>query len=270
VFSQEVKRLSKGSALIVAPEEVEYVYDNAVFIGYNANYYHWLIEELPRLSLAIRAEKLDVRAVLVDQNAREWQLELLQRFGFASDGIRRVDFTRLVKVRNVIVPSRLSTNGVAHPEAVSNVRATLLKGLPGTCRTGKRLYVTRDSAPGRSLLNTDEIISRFQRAGFTIVNPSHMSISEQIDTFSDAEVIAGPAGAGLSNTIFAPADARLIQLGPTDSCWETFTSIAAAVGQRSCWCLGRGFARPYKRWIWTEFDFVVDPDDVDLCLDRML
>lgn len=270
VFSPEVKRLANGSALIVAPEEVEYHHDNTTFIGYNANYYHWLIEELPRLSLVIQAGMLEDRSVLVDQDAREWQLELLRRFGIANDRMRRVDFRRFVKVRNVVVPSRLSTNGVAHPEAVAFVRETLLRGHPGSCRPGKRLYVTRDTAPGRSMLNADEISSQFQRAGFISVNPSYMSIDQQIDIFSDAEVIAGPAGAGLANAVFAPSNARLIQLAPTDSCWETFTSLAAAAGQSSFWCLGRGFARPYKRWIWTEFDFVVDPDDIDICLDRML
>jgi capsular polysaccharide biosynthesis protein len=270
VFVNSVRSVVDGSALLCAPRPLLGDHEHTVFIGHNANYYHWLIEDIPRLGLAECSTMLGGREVLVDKDIQPWQLDLLARFGFSEERLRRSPFDRPIIFRDVLLPSRLSTHGVVHPDAARFVRDSLLQHSPASPKRGKRLYVTRRAVPGRALLNADEITGHFARAGFSVVDPGGLSIDQQIEIFSDAEVIAGPAGAGLANIIFAPAEARLIQLGSTDVCAETYTSLAAVSGQRSCWCFGRGFARAYPRWILTNFDFFVDRRDVDICLDRML
>lgn len=270
VFVNNVRAVARNSALLCAPDTISSEHEHTIFVGTNRNYYHWLIEDLPRLALVERSRLTGDRSVLVDEDIQPWRLDLLERLGVSKDRLCYAKFDRPISFQDVLVPSRLSTHGVVHPEAVQFVRASLLQGAPGTAKPGKRLYVTRQAAPGRAMLNAGDITKKFEGAGFTVVDPGVLSIDRQIDLFCDAEVIAGPAGAGLTNAVFAPASARIIQLGSTDVCGETYTSLAASIGQRSCWCFGRGFARSYPRWIWTNFDFFIDPRDVDLCLDRML
>lgn len=61
---------------------------------------------------------------------------------------------------------------------------------------GRRLYLARRSQGIREarLLNERSLIERFKRAGFSIVDTGSMSLGEQIELFSGAEVIAGPGG----------------------------------------------------------------------------
>ncbi len=270
VFAKNVRALAGGSALLCAPDAISGQDEHTVFVGSNRNYYHWLIEDLPRLALVERSVRADDRSLLVDEDIQPWRIDLLRRFGISEDRLCRAKIDRPISFRDVLMPSRLSTHGVVHPEAVRFVRARLLHGAPATPKLGKRLYITRNSVPGRTMLNAAEITKKFERSGFAVVDPGTLSIDQQIELFSDAEVIAGPVGAGLTNAVLAPVGARIIQLASTDVCGETYTSLASSIGQRSCWCLGRGFARSYPRWIWTNFDFFIDPRDVDLCLDRML
>lgn len=270
VFAPNVRSVGAQSALVCMPEPDDYPYEDCVYIGNNANYYHWLIEDLPRLRILKEASLIEGRCVLVDQNIRSWQIELLEFFDIPASRLRRVDFSRPVRLPNVVIPSLLSRSSIAHPKAVQFIRETLLKDCPDACpKPGKRLYVSRSSVPGRQMLNASEINSIFRRAGFQAVDPSTLSIREQIELFHDAEVVAGPAGAGLTNMVFAPAEAHLIHFGPLDIAGHTFTSIANAIGQRSCLCVGRSHARTYPRWIWTNFDFRIDPNDVELCLSKM-
>ena len=258
IFTPNIRSLSDTAALVCMPEPDLYPHDGCIVIGNNANYYHWIVEALPRLKLVKESEIPGDLPLLVDKNVQHWQIDLLERFGICQSRLRRVDFSRPLKVRNLVVPSLLSTASVAHPDAVNFVRKTLLREFQdATPKRGKRLYLTRASVPGRAMLNAKEIEQKFRHAGFQIVDPSSLNIQAQIELFHDAEFIAGPAGAGLTNTIFAPVGAKLLQLGPIDVAGETYT-LATAAGQTSCWCFGSGLARTYPRWIWTNFDFRVD------------
>lgn len=271
VFAPNVRSVSNQSALVCMPEPDEHTYEDCVYIGNNANYYHWLLEDLPRLSILKDASMLDGRSVLVDQTIRNWQIELLELFGISASRLRKVDFTSPVRLPEFIAPSLLSRSSMAHPKAVQFIRETLLKNYQNPHpKAGKRLYVSRRSVPGRQMLNSVEISKLFQRAGFQLVDPGRLGIREQIELFHDAEIIAGPAGAGLTNLVFAPPGARLIHFGPLDIAGHTFTSIANIIGQRSYLCVGRGHARTYHRWIWTNFDFTIDSRDARIALDIAL
>ncbi|MBV8786785.1 MAG: DUF563 domain-containing protein [Mycobacterium sp.] len=271
VFTPFVRTVNGENALVCMPEPLISELQKTVFIGNNANYFHWLLEDLPRLLVLEGAGALKDRRLLLDESTKPWQLDLLSRLGIEREQLVFDNFTHPLACRDIALPSRLSSRGVCHPHAVHFLRDRLLpSGGPITAKPGKRLFLTRKSVPGRSMINADEVTHHFRRAGFVFVDPSALSIDEQIDLFADAEVIAGPAGAALTNLLFAPADARLIQLGSTDSCGETFTSLAACIGQRSCGCFGRGYPRTFFRWIWTNYDFHIDTKDLDLCFEQML
>ncbi|NUR45402.1 MAG: DUF563 domain-containing protein [Sphingomonas sp.] len=272
VFTAAVRAVHDERALLIMPEADETVPGPAIFIGCNNNYYHWLIDEIPRLRVLRLSDKDDGRPVLIDKAAQPWQLELLKRFGISEKRLVKVDFLRPQKVRNLLAPSHLSTLMVAHPLAVQFIRENLLKGAhDANPARGKRLYVARSAGTvaGRSIINGDEIWARFKKAGFKRVDPGTLTIDEQIALFRDAEIIAGPGGAGLTNAVFAPPGAKILNLTSSDIACQTFTSIAAAVGQESWFCGGASMARSYPRWIWTNFDYFVDVRDVDICLESI-
>lgn len=270
IFTAAVRSLHDDRALLIMPEPDEVDLSAAIFIGSNNNYYHWLIDELPRLCVLESSGLDDGRPILIDKNAGKWQLELLARFGIPDNRLAKVDFNRPQRVHDLLAPSHLSTLMVAHPFAVEYVREKLLKsGRDASAKRGKRLYVARSAGTvvaGRSIINGDEVWEKFRKAGFKRVDPGTLTIKEQIKLFRDVEIIAGPGGAGLTNAVLAPQGAKILNLTSSDIACQTFTSIAAAVGQESWFCGGASIARPYPRWIWTNFDYLVDLKDVDVCI----
>ena len=137
---------------------------------------------------------------------------------------------------------------------------------------GRRLYLARRSQGIREarLLNERNLIERFKRADFSIVDTGSMSLGEQIELFSGAEVIAAPGGAAFTNILFAPKEARMLTLAPTGVIRETFTSIAHTIGQDAWCCAGVSYARSHPQWIWTTFDFEIKESDIDFALEMML
>jgi hypothetical protein len=273
LFTEAVRAISEDRALIVGRTAMPYARSGCVYIGHNKNYYHWLLDDVPRLSLLSDNDndQFGDSPILIDVNAAPWQISLLHRLGIEHSRLRSVDFTEPLGISNLIVPSRLSKDMVAHPDAVRFMRSQLAPHADSlTPRAGKRVYLSRKAHNGRAMLNEAAVIKKFKKAGFSIIDTSRMTLDEQIELFSDVEVIAGPGGAALTNSLFAPRDTKVISLSSTNVTCHTFTSISAAIGQ-DLWILnGISYARPHSHWIWSMFDFEINERDIDLCFNHVL
>ena len=273
VFSSCLKEITDERALLCTAMPTCFEEENCIYLGVNNNFYHWLIEELPRLHIIERSKLFSESPILVDHTISEWQCKLLAMMGIERERLRKLDFLRPVRFKNLVVPSHLSRDMVAHPDAVSFMRSKLLgRSLDLKPKHGKRLYVGRRDhvETKRGMLNEKSVREKFRRSNFQIVDTGKLSIEEQIELFADAEVIAGPGGAALTNILFAPKQARVLSLGSSDILCETFTSIAAAIGQESWSVRGRSYPKAYPHWIWTNFDFEIDERDIDFCFERIL
>ncbi len=71
-------------------------------------------------------------------------------------------------------------------------------------QTPELIFVARRPREIRTCLNTEEVEEFFARLGFTIVYPEDLPFGDQIATFANARVVAGFAGSGMFNTMFAP------------------------------------------------------------------
>ena len=272
IYNSYIQEVVGESAFICAPKPMLFNEEGCIYIGHNDNFYHWLIDELPRLSVVERTGLFDKAPILIDQNASYWQREALSLLDIDQSRLRPVNFKRPLLFKNLIIPSCLSRDMVAHPEAVSFMRKKLVLDQAYKPTADKRIYITRSSntTSGRSMLNESKIVDKFKRANFKIVDTSQLSIQEQIEMFHDVDVIAGPGGAGLANILFGPKGARVLILGSSHILCETFTSIAAAIGQQSWAVRGISYARPYPNWVWTNFDYEIDEKDIDFCFEHIL
>jgi len=84
---------------------------------------------------------------------------------------------------------------------------------PVTCDLSKRIFVSRHDAPGRHVTNEDEVFELFEKHGFVRYQLSHLSIADQIQLFHQAEMIAGPAGTGITaNSLYCKPGTKIIEL----------------------------------------------------------
>ena len=200
----------------------------APFAGYwSDNYFHWLIEGLPRIGLL----PPDV-PLIVPERLTSWQRASLELLG--------VDERRWVsvgdapfRVREAYVASyaRGRTPGQrfvpVRPSAARWLRDRFrLRGTSGP----ERIYITRDARAGRGASNDDEVRHALEGAGFTTCDPATMTVRDQVALFSRAKLIVGLHGAGLANAVFA-TDAAVIELLGRPRTLD-YLYVCAAVGHR--------------------------------------
>lgn len=267
-FHPYIRQRVDERVLIYSPSPDTSSSESCIFFGANENFYHWLVEDLPRLQLI---DPLSKAPLLLRRPVQPWQKELLNLLNIDLSRVREIDFAHPQFFRNLTVPSRLSRDLVAHPASVRFLREALApKADDAVPRRGKRIFLMRRRGSGRALLNESAILPFFKKAGFNFVDAGALTISQQIELFSDVEIVAGPGGASFANMIFAPQGAKLLMLASADVLCETFTSMAASLKQPSWWCAGHSYPRPHVEWLRTNFDFAISPRDIEVCFESLL
>lgn len=192
-------------------------YDVAVSLAgpWSDQFFHWFVEYLPRL-LAVEtyADQLSLNPVyLVPSNRPDWLSRSLELFEIPGDRIVSWSGGRAA-VKQLLLPSlwrdtesTASPRGYVHsPRGIREVSNRLRKGVPeGAARdeVGTRLYISRSGAPTRDVVNESELQPIFDEYGFDVIHPETWSLDEQVATFANADVIAGPHGGGLTNAMYA-------------------------------------------------------------------
>ncbi|MGY6073935.1 glycosyltransferase family 61 protein [Actinobacillus pleuropneumoniae] len=80
----------------------------------------------------------------------------------------------------------------------------------------KRIYVSRANAKMRRVINEDVIVSELIARGFSIIEPGNYSKLEQREIFSNAEVVIGPHGMGIANSVFSKNLKAILEIMNTD------------------------------------------------------
>jgi hypothetical protein len=170
-------------------------------------YAHWLLEALPRLAL-LKEFPPDTQ-ILVPPHKFRYQVESLDLLGI----LQRCRWTAEthLQVEDYYFSSPPSMIVCYSPYAVDFLRSTYL---PFTCpRSGtpSRFFVRRTSY-GRNLVNEQEVLDFFERAGWSIVDPARLGFAEQVGLFAGAEAVCGIHGSGLANVVWCPAGCKVIEL----------------------------------------------------------
>ncbi|ENN84227.1 TPR repeat-containing protein putative [Rhizobium freirei PRF 81] len=271
-YTPSILAVSEENALVCRDASRCVNLKDAIYFGHNKNYYHFICEDLPRLLLLEEKSTHADEAILVDLDIKPWQERLLARLGVNQSRWRAVNFSSPLRLRQLTVPSVVSRDLMAHPRAINLIRERLLPaGGEGKPRPGKRLYLTRGIGSRTArFLNEEKIVRLLSKAGFVSVNTGNMSVDDQIELFSDVEIVAGPAGAAFANLAFAPRECAVLVFAASSDAGEAFSSITSSICQDYFICVGDGYPRPNVSWIHTNFDFAIDPMDVRVALDRIL
>lgn len=235
--------------------------------GGSVNYYHFLLDVLPRLAvLGSTLPGADVDAVYLPC-ATGYQRELIELVGLTGPEAPAVVATgkhRTVRAGTLLVPSMPNPDELAPRWLVEWVR----ERLPSRETAGRprRLYVTRGSGRNTRRLDGEaRLWPALAERGFARIDPGALSVREQIDHFAAAEVVVGIHGAALTNLVFCPAGVRVLELfapGYVKHCyWSILDSIP---GSDYRYLVGEGRTVPEGGWMRGL------QDDVRLPADRVL
>lgn len=240
--------------------------------GSSANYYHSLMDVLPRWGLFQRAfPGVDPEAIVVGHASR-WDKELQAMVGIDRHRLiappRRGGF----QADRLAVPA-LGNRGALAPTWITQwLRDNLMS--PDSPRHGRRIYVTRGNQPNsRRVVHEAELLQGLEKRGFESFDPGAHSVREQIDTFSAADVVVAPHGAGLVNLNFAPAGVRVLELfAPrylNPAYWAITTNIEGSV-YRYLVDDGGDPGRPEARMLGVQNDIGLSAERVLRAVDALL
>lgn len=192
------------------------------------NYGHWLIDALSRIYLFQRDYDLnEIDHYLVPKLTFEFQLESLIACGIPKEKIVEIDTLECVsfeKLLCVSAPRELSS-GVCPGWAIDGFRTSILPNINHE-KQPKRLYISRKDANDRKFTNELELIEMLETYGFESIELSNYDFAGKIELFANAECIIGLTGAGLTNLMFCPTSASILELMPRSNVNYIYSTIA--------------------------------------------
>lgn len=221
------KSLYHHTSLIdqVEPDDITPIAGRVVVLGQPGfyQYWHWVSEILSRLAL-------------VEQNGVEYDwlyVPYYNTFMKQTLNLWGIDPSKIIEpsgkldaiyAEELIVPSLVSSlhYGFApyscYPSyhlyeyvAEKLLHAALAK--QPICHISPRIFISRNDAPGRHVINEDDVFALFEPHGFVRYELSNLSIVDQIHLFYNAEIIAGPAGTGITaNSLYCKPETKVIEL----------------------------------------------------------
>jgi capsular polysaccharide biosynthesis protein/Tfp pilus assembly protein PilF len=227
----------EGSTILQLDAERLAIRQRCFLLGGSRNYYHWMVDYFPRLSVLDAASCLPL---LVNADLSGFQRECLAHVGIAEERLLPVPMPSIIDCTDLVAPLAASDRQRLQPSAAGWLRDAFLA--PSTGSFGKRIYVSRRDASLRRLVNEDELVAELGKLDFELIIPGQMTVECQARTFSQATVIVGPHGSGLANMIFAPSHASVIELTAGRLQRRSFmAALAAGLGleahQVQCWTL---------------------------------
>ncbi|RYG89405.1 MAG: glycosyltransferase family 61 protein [Alphaproteobacteria bacterium] len=195
--------------------------DQAIAVGgkASAEFFHWMIEIVPRLTALVeRGLSSDVN-LLMRPAPRRYQRESLEALGLTPRFITE----DVVRVRHLTFPSHTISykgRGSISPQVAPLLRR-FADHLGAKAAVNRRLYISRGDAPKRKILNEAALVDMLATHGFVEVRLAELTLEEQASLFLGAEVVVGLHGAGLSFCALSPPGLKVVELYP-----ENFIAVS--------------------------------------------
>ena len=185
------------------------------------NYYHWLIDVLPRLLiLEDFFRKYKLKHLLVPNYEKKYQIESLNCF-FEKKNINFINLylNKYLQFKSIIFSSDESSFEFYNFKLLKKLKEKILSHIRKKKifirNNYKKIYINRTDAnikKGRYLSNENELIFKLKKKGFKSIRLSDYSFFQQALIFNNAKSIIGLHGAGLANILFAKKNTKIIEL----------------------------------------------------------
>ena len=209
-------------------------------------HYHWLLEQLPRLGLALEAlgpeERADLR-VGHNGGADPARLEALVEL-LGVEACQLIDGRRHPHLRAelLLVPGFTGRFGWPSPQAQRWLRHRLLP--PQTEAQGengprRRLWLSRRPSARRPVWGEAALLEHLSAEGMPLeaVDLADLGLREQAQVVSEAELVVAPHGGALASLVFARSGTRVMELHQPRYAPPYFHGIVQAQALRYARCV---------------------------------
>ncbi|WRH68950.1 MAG: tetratricopeptide repeat protein [Planktothrix sp. GU0601_MAG3] len=225
---QLIKDLSTGcSELVISREQLQDPLElsgNVAFLSaqFGLIYYHWMFDIIARLHLLEKAD-FDFNKIdwfVVNRHQYPYEKEMLKLLNIPEHKVIDNCIYPHVKGSVLLVPSSVHWSHLNSSKwGVNFLRNKFLSASINSNNYPQRIYISRQNANCRKVINESEFLPFLETLGFQTVCLEHLPFQEQVGYFAHAEIIIAPHGSGLTNLIFCRPNTKIIEfLFPE---WET-------------------------------------------------
>lgn len=190
------------------------------------NYSHWFTAHLPKIVLLQKYGLADEillpreRPTFIDDSLRMSGFDPNAFSTFSHDEVLRIDRLTLLntdRFRPELL--RLASEAITPPKAQKPVAK-------------RRVYISREGATRRRLLNEDDLKPILEHHGFETVRMESLTFKEQVELMQETEVLCALHGAGLTNMMFCQEGTHIVELADLSFPNPNFYAVASAMQHR--------------------------------------
>ncbi len=173
-------------------------------IARHPNYYHWLIETVPKIRYVREFETTTGQKAtyLVPSDRPSWVKQTLELLGIPDSKIEWIT-APVYYAQPLIIPSFPLKSSSPHYSAEDYkwLQNQFLKQ-NRIKNEGANVYISRSNAISRQVINEDEVMDLLSKYGFQKYNLENQSLEQNAALFNEANIVVGAHGAGLTDIVF--------------------------------------------------------------------
>jgi hypothetical protein len=223
-FKHLAKKILKGKSIRLSTNKKYLLVTDA----WSSGHFHWFTETLPKLWI-IRNQTKEFTLLLPDTPyIKRIALESMKLLGVTFEDFVFMRDSEFYRVPNLYYVSRIAKSGQMHDAIMQELNRAFAGGNPGG---QKRIYISREKAKFRKILNEAELTALLKDFGFEILYGEDYDLTAQIEIFSHCSTLMGIHGAGLTNCIFMKRGGSVIELGKREKNYG-YWHLAEAIEHR--------------------------------------
>jgi hypothetical protein len=201
-------------------------FESALFIGSSLSWYHFMVECASKLT-KIPRDLLRNTPIILEKNVPSSICSAVKMITGAEPIM--VGNYESVKVGNLhVVSGSMTTEYLFNSGILKQLRLLILnQSEDQETKINRKIYLKRPPNLFRPLQNEKNLIRFLQKNEFEIIEPSTISLAEQIKMIRSAKIVVAESGAALTNVMFAEDKTKLIELHPAldySNFWRDYSS----------------------------------------------
>lgn len=227
-------------------------------------FFHWFGDTLQKLEALVNS-KIDLSSytiIIPSEVLNSYSRFTLKKYNFNYRIIKNSD---LVFIKDVIFIPLIAQSGNFRPHLAKKISERFRLKVDN--KNFNRIYVSRSKAEKRKLINENILYSLLKKNNFSILFAEDLDFAEQLNIFSNCEILISIHGAALTNMLWMSRKSKVMEIRlKDDSLNNCYYTLASDLGHSYYYCL----AEPTNSRSTQMTDFRVDFKKFELSLNQML
>ena len=197
------------------------------------NYYHWMVDLLPRLLLAKKysLQEFQGARIILHSPARDYEDQTLALAGVSPEQVIRLNRFELIQAEQLLVPDYEGAE-LVFPEWKKQLLNEFKTDVLGYAKkvAHRKIYLVRGKQRTRQLIGEDHLIQALEEKGFEAIDPQLLTLKQQMKVLSEASVVVALHGAALTNLVFCLPGTQVIEIRNNHDAPEYFRALSKVYG----------------------------------------